>query len=169
MDFYEDAFTELILLGQKTWNDDEVKKRRFVQNARSIGLIDTVFEDLVSDESFIEMCNFLKSHTIRHDQQNKEKAARQIHNIKQPPSAAKRDKVTKVLAFVNELQIQDSGGSDEEVDDVPTSKTAMVCKLAQIPQDIWMNLSIDAKIWLLNERKRQQQEDDKRKKVIIEC
>jgi hypothetical protein len=26
-------FTELALLGQKTWNDDEIKKRRFVQNA----------------------------------------------------------------------------------------------------------------------------------------
>jgi hypothetical protein len=24
---YEDAFTELALLGQKTWNDDEIKKR----------------------------------------------------------------------------------------------------------------------------------------------
>jgi hypothetical protein len=27
---YEDAFTELALLGQKTWNDDEIKKRLFV-------------------------------------------------------------------------------------------------------------------------------------------
>jgi hypothetical protein len=31
---YEDTFTELALLGQKTWNDDEIKKRRFVQNAQ---------------------------------------------------------------------------------------------------------------------------------------
>jgi hypothetical protein len=31
---YEDAFTELSLLGQKTWNDDEIKKRYFVQNAQ---------------------------------------------------------------------------------------------------------------------------------------
>jgi hypothetical protein len=31
---YEDDFTELALLGQKTWNDDEIKKRRFVQNAQ---------------------------------------------------------------------------------------------------------------------------------------
>jgi hypothetical protein len=27
---YEDAFTELALLGQMTWNDDEIKKHRFV-------------------------------------------------------------------------------------------------------------------------------------------
>jgi hypothetical protein len=27
---YEDAFTELALLGQKTWNDDEIKKRWFI-------------------------------------------------------------------------------------------------------------------------------------------
>jgi hypothetical protein len=31
---YDNAFTELALLGQKTWNDDGIKKRRFVQNAQ---------------------------------------------------------------------------------------------------------------------------------------
>jgi hypothetical protein len=64
---YEDAFTELVLLGQKTWNDDEIKKRLFVQNAQNIGLVDTAFEELVSDKSFIETCNFLRSHAIRLD------------------------------------------------------------------------------------------------------
>jgi hypothetical protein len=41
---YEDAFTELALLGQKTWNDDEIKKPRFVQNTQNIGLVDTAFK-----------------------------------------------------------------------------------------------------------------------------
>jgi hypothetical protein len=49
------------------------KKRRFVHNAQNIGLVDTVFEELVSDKSFIETCNFLRSHAIRLDQQYKEK------------------------------------------------------------------------------------------------
>jgi hypothetical protein len=66
-------FTELALLGQKTWNDDEIKKRRLVQNAQNIGLVDKVFDELVSDKSFIETCNFLRSHAIRLDQQYKEK------------------------------------------------------------------------------------------------
>jgi hypothetical protein len=56
------------LLGQKIWNDDDIKKRRFVQNAQNIGLGDTIFEELVSDKSFIETCNFLRSHAIRLDQ-----------------------------------------------------------------------------------------------------
>jgi hypothetical protein len=73
---YEDAFTELALLGQKTWNDDEIKKHRFVQNAQNIGLVATVFEELVSDKSCIETCNFLTSHAIRLNQQYKEKVAR---------------------------------------------------------------------------------------------
>jgi hypothetical protein len=34
---YEDAYTELALPRQKTWNNDEIKKRRFVQNAQNIG------------------------------------------------------------------------------------------------------------------------------------
>jgi hypothetical protein len=58
------------------------------------------------------------------------------------------------LALINELQLQDSTGSDEEVDISASSKTAMVCKLAQIPPEIWMTLSVEAKKWLLNERKR---------------
>jgi hypothetical protein len=80
---YEDAFTEMALLGQKTWNDDEIKKRRFVQDAQNIGLVDTIFEELVSDKSFIETCNILRSHAIRLDQQYKGKAARQIQNTSQ--------------------------------------------------------------------------------------
>jgi hypothetical protein len=42
----------------------------------------------------------------------------------------------------------------------------MVCKLAQIPPEIWMTLPLEAKIWLLNERKCQQQEDEKMKKSL---
>jgi hypothetical protein len=64
---YEDAFRQLALLGQKTWNDDEIKNRCFVQNTQNIGSVDTAFEELVSDKSFIETCNFLRSHAIRLD------------------------------------------------------------------------------------------------------
>jgi hypothetical protein len=42
----------------------------------------------------------------------------------------------------------------------------MVCKLAQIPPDISMNLPSEAKKWLMNERKRQKQEDEKNEEVI---
>jgi hypothetical protein len=88
---HEDAFTKLTLLGQKTWNDDGIKKRCFVQNSQNIGLVDTVFEELVSDKSFIETCNFLRSHAIRLDQQYKEKAARQIHNASQLSNRASQE------------------------------------------------------------------------------
>jgi hypothetical protein len=111
---YEDAFTELALLGKKTWNDDEIKKHCFVQNAQNIGLVDTVFAELVSDESFIETCDFLRSHANRLEQQYKEKAARQIHNASQSTNRGKKDKVKKVLALINENQINESCRSDEE-------------------------------------------------------
>jgi hypothetical protein len=45
---YRDSSTELSLIGQKTWNDDEIKKRRFVQNSQNIGLVDTVFKLAIS-------------------------------------------------------------------------------------------------------------------------
>jgi hypothetical protein len=93
-------------------------------------LVATVFEELVSDVSFIETCNFFRSHAIRLDQQYKEKAARQILNASQLSNRTKKDKVKKVLALINEIQIQDSCSSDKDSATVPPSKTAMVCKLA---------------------------------------
>jgi hypothetical protein len=42
----------------------------------------------------------------------------------------------------------------------------MVCKLAQIPPEIWMSLPLEAKKWLLNERKCQQYENDKMKNSL---
>jgi hypothetical protein len=85
-----------------------------------------VFEELVSGKTFIETYNFLRSHATRHCQKKKEKDARHIHSIYLPSSATKRDKFKKFLAFINELHIQDSEVSDEEVDGIRTSKTAMV-------------------------------------------
>jgi hypothetical protein len=108
-------------------------------------LVDKASEEVVSDKSFIESCDFLRLHAIRLDQQYKEKAARQIHDTSQLYNRAKKNKVKKVLALINEIQIQDSCSSDEESVAVPPNKTAMVCKLAQIPPEIWMTLPLESK------------------------
>jgi hypothetical protein len=79
-------------------------------------------------------------------------AARQIPNASQLSNRDKKDKLKKVLALINEIQIQDSCSSDEESVTVPLTITAMVYKLAQIPPEIWMNLPLEAEKWLLNER-----------------
>jgi hypothetical protein len=58
-------------------------------------MVDTVFEELVVDKSLYETCNFLRSYAIRHDQQNKERSARAIHNA-YPASGTgttKKDKI----------------------------------------------------------------------------
>jgi hypothetical protein len=58
------------------------------------------------------------------------------------------------------LQIQDSSVLEDE-EAPPASKAAMICKLAQVPPDIWNSLSLETNKRLINEHKRQQQEDDK--------
>jgi hypothetical protein len=70
------------------------------------------------------------SHAIRYDQQNKEKNARQINSASQSFGISKKDKIKTVLALINELQVQDSAGSDEEINTLQSSTTALVCKLA---------------------------------------
>jgi hypothetical protein len=89
---YEDTFTELVLIREKIWDDYGSKKRSFVQNAQNISMLDTVPEELVRNKSFIETCNFLRSHSVCHDQQDKEKATRQVNATGQPSSSKKKDK-----------------------------------------------------------------------------
>jgi hypothetical protein len=43
----EDAFTEVVLLGQITRNDDDMKKCHLVQSAQNIGMVGTVFEAIL--------------------------------------------------------------------------------------------------------------------------
>jgi predicted aspartyl protease len=88
-------------------NYEEIKKRQLVQNAQNIGMVDTGFEELVSDKPFIETFNFLRSHAIRHDQQNEEKSKIQIHNIYQSldTGTIKKDKIKTGLELINELQV----------------------------------------------------------------
>jgi hypothetical protein len=99
---YEDAFTELSLLGQKTWNDDDIRKCQLIQNSQINGLADTEFEELVSNKLFSETCNSLRSHAIRYDQKIKEKNASHIHGTNQFSSRTKRDKFKKFLVLINE-------------------------------------------------------------------
>jgi hypothetical protein len=51
---------------------------------------------------------------------------------------------------MNELQVQDSDGSDDEVNIPMLSKTIMVCKFSQVPPEFLMMLPVEAKKWLLN-------------------
>jgi hypothetical protein len=55
-------------------------------------LVDTVFEELVSNMSFIDTYNYHRSHAFRLDQQYKEKAARQIQNASQSSIRDKKKK-----------------------------------------------------------------------------
>jgi hypothetical protein len=123
---YKNAFTELVRLDQATLNDGAIKKPFSVQNAQNTCMVDTIFEALVSDKSFLETCNFLRPDAIRHDQQNREKNVRQINNTSQFHGTTKKDKIKTVLALINEFQVQDSIDSDEEIDTLPSSKSALL-------------------------------------------
>jgi hypothetical protein len=76
----------------------------------------------------------------------------------------KKDKIKTVPALMNELQVQDSAGLDDELNSSKLSKSAMVGKLAHVTPEIWMTLAVEAKKWLLKERKHHQQEEDSKKR-----
>ena len=63
------------------------------------------------------------------------------------------------------MKIQVCNNLDDEFSQLQRTKTAMICTLTQIPPHIWMPLPLEAKKWLLNERKHQQVEDEKAKKA----
>jgi hypothetical protein len=97
-------------------------------------MVDTFFEDLVRDKSFIEICNSLRLHALRHDQQNKVVVTRQIHNTYQSSSTGttKKFEIENFLTLINELQVQDPDGSDDELNTPTLSENEIMCKSAQV-------------------------------------
>jgi hypothetical protein len=118
-----------------------------VQDANNLGMVDTVFE---SDKSYVVTFNFFEPHAIRYDQKNKERSARQIHNTYRSlgTGPTKKDNFETLLTLINELQDQHS---DDDLNTPALSKTANVCKVAQLTPEIRTTLAVEAKKWLLNE------------------
>jgi hypothetical protein len=90
-----------LYLDQKNWNDDEIKKLRVVHNAQNIGLVDTIFEELVSDKSITVTCNFLRSHAISNIRKKLQDKFTELAS-----QSSKRDKVKNVSALSNEIQFK---------------------------------------------------------------
>jgi hypothetical protein len=61
--------------------------------------------------------------------------------------------------------VQDSIGSDKELEVPPSSQAAVAYTLEQIPPKIWMALKLEAIKWLLDDQTLQQQEDDTSRKL----
>ena len=85
---------KLALLGQTTWNDDDIERHCLVQNAQMIGIADTVFEALVSH-------NPLQKHAISSAHMsfsiiNKPKKRLQDRFILHTNGTIKKDKVKTV-------------------------------------------------------------------------
>ena len=55
---------------------------------------------------------------------------------------------------------------DDELSQLQCTKPAVLFKIAQLPQNMWMTLPSEAKMWLLNEEKRKQIEEEKAKKPV---
>jgi hypothetical protein len=70
--------------------------------------------------------------------------------VNHPIEPRKTKKIQKIFALINTIQIQELCSSDEESDTASRNKTAMVCKLAQIPSEIRRTLPLEAKKCLLN-------------------
>jgi hypothetical protein len=67
-------------------------------------MVDTVFEELVRNMSFMDTCNFLRSHAVRYDQQTKDKATRQVNATSQSASSTSSNKKykTKLSLSINQ-------------------------------------------------------------------
>jgi hypothetical protein len=89
-------------LGKRLGIMMKIKNCFFVKDEQYNGLLIKFLKNYLVISFFIEPCNFLRPHAIRLDQQYKEKAARQIHNTSQSSNRAKKIKVKKVLALINE-------------------------------------------------------------------
>ena len=138
---YESAFAELVELQtdaegqQSTWSCEDARKRRMFQNAQQTGVSPTVMEELTKDMNFSDAAMLLRKHALMQHDEQKQSAARNVHNTK--------------------LKASDESSVTE----------ALVCKLAQVPPSLWRNMDSECRKWIIAERLRQNREVDDAQQV----
>ena len=76
---YENAFMELIILGESAWNNDEPKVRRLIQNLSGAGL--SWLDSFTKDKTFEETCTIIRELAINKDNITREKASSKANII----------------------------------------------------------------------------------------
>ena len=133
---YENAFSELHKLGVTVWEGDEEKKRRIIQNATHIGISSTLMSEIIaSNRSFVEVCKFLHSHATQQEYAATENRMRNIMRTRQTHSMP----------------------TTEEEESTET-KDAWVCRLLNMPVELWDKLDNDTKKWFIAERRKMNNE-----------
>ncbi len=125
---YENAFTELVLLGVEAWKNDAEKKRRMIANACSIGIQPIILNQMTKSQNFNEFCNTLRTHAILlKDRENvSSRRAQSVEQHSPEPTM--------------------SNGDTTDTDNVsPSDLLAMVCRLYNIPAEAWNLLPDDVK------------------------
>ena len=135
---YENAFAELVHLGEEAWIKDSSRKRRILQNADDTGLNPTIMQSLTKSETFEEVCNMLRTHAINQEERDRENAARKVHN-------------TQTCQSIMEAFHNLSTNENSEV-------SSFANLIGQMPVDLWAQLPKEARYWLMQERKRLKQE-----------
>ena len=124
---YENAFAELAELGYPAWLNDDVCKRRLINNAQNIGLTTTVLERLTHDMDLHETLAMLRSHALRRDHLEK----------------------TKAISRANM-----SSSNQANVDNDHDQRMVQLCKMLQVPVGLFKDASKDMQRWIIDERRR---------------
>ena len=150
---YENAFSELVVLGEHQWSIDSSKKRRMLQNSEESGLDPTLTQKLTKSDTFAEVCNLLRGHAIMKDHKDKKNAARKVH-------LAQKNLDSEAIKALIHLATKDpepslSPPTDSDNDDI----AAMINLIKQMPQEIWTQAPADVRKWIIKERLRLKAED----------
>ena len=130
---YENAFSELELLKELAWQDDNTKKRRLLNNINIPNTTTIMVENMVKGMDFSDTCQFFRGHSIQDDFKTSENATRRAQLLElqnqypdtkvKPPPAKSR---------VNEVSA--SSCDISQVIDV------FVCRLLNIEPDVWAQM-----------------------------
>ncbi len=135
---YVNAFAELVTLGPSVWEDDEAKKNRMLTNAIDVGIHHLVLTALCAKMSFKETCRFLKSHDLN----------TRYYSNKGSDTHTNGDGDISVTG--SSLMSGERGDND-----MASNCGTKVSNKPMIPSKIWRKLPRQAKLAIINSRKKQ--------------
>ena len=144
MQDYENAFAELATLGEKAWSDDSAKKRRLINNAQNLDIASSVLTRLIERDSFAGLCRFLTNHQVQSEYQATIKAQRKAMTVN--TSTDTKDMEERIIQRLRTEQATPTNDTDDNM-------TAVICRILNVPPEVWESMTQEARDWILRERR----------------
>jgi len=148
---YENAFAELDILGNKSWLEDNERKRRILSNVTYLNEFNnTMYREIAKGKTFPQVCDLLRQQAVSEDHHASLRATRKARLTQSSTGSEMYEAIAQQLVQAMKASTLSEDGGDQGSQS--TDMEALSCKLSSIDDEVWKKLPSDVRKLVMDQR-----------------